>query len=443
MNKILLFTLFSGTIQVSLAQQGDEQQSNDLMKNAADTNLVKPKFQQQPGLALAASKIFFSDKRWSVSGFGEYNYVPLQQNVSAAAGDLELYYSGLYRQAVFFGYKLTDKLIWNSEFQIEFLHYKDLESHHEIVIEAFVDYLFKEQLKARFGFYPLTIGYVNNNDEPVMFYSVNRSEVERLITPSTWIEFGAMLYGNIDRNWSYALGFSQGLNSRNYLSGSWIRQGREVRFGPLRSIAVNPQLTYTDRKGLTVSASGYYGNSGQGDEVMTASGLSEIKGRIDLTTAYIKYDRGNFRFITVGTYGKLGDTEKIFERTKDEAGENGQVLGSRTFGYLFETGFDVLPYLQKSKTLRPHKKTFLYDNHDMKLSFFGRYERLNTHRQIHRSLMHLPRNESNMRIYTVGVNFNTKENIVLKANYQFRRNLSSTDPEPVKNIVETGVGFIF
>lgn len=37
--------------------------------------------------------------------------------------------------ATFFGYRITDKLIWNSECQVEFLHYKSQEIHHEIVIE--------------------------------------------------------------------------------------------------------------------------------------------------------------------------------------------------------------------------------------------------------------------------------------------------------------------
>lgn len=416
----------------------------DIIQQATDSLIAdKPRFQQQPGLALAASKIFFSDKRWSISGFGEYNYVPVQQNVSTDVGDLELYYSGLYRQAVFFGYRLTDKLIWNSEFQVEFLHFENKESHHEIVIEAFVDYLFKDYLKARVGFYPLTIGYVNNNDEPVMFYSVNRSEVERLITPSTWIEFGAMLYGNLSKDWSYSLGFSQGLNSQNYLSGTWIRQGREIRFDVPKSISVNPQINYHGVKNLTLSASGYYGNSGQGSTVEINNQSEEIKGRISLTSAYAKYDWNNFRFVTVGTYGKLNDTEKIYEQTKDRKGENGQVLGKETYGYLFELGCDILPYLQKNKQNKLHKKTFLYDNHDMKLSLFTRYERLNTHQSVHQDLVSFPRIESDMDILTLGINFNTKENIVFKVNYQYRKNKSNFDPTPIKNIVETGIGFIF
>ncbi|NHW60230.1 porin, partial [Escherichia coli] len=78
------------------------------------------------------------------------------------------------------------------------------------------------------------------------------------ITPSTWIEFGAMFYGNISKDWSYALGFSQGLNNKNYLSGSWIRQGREIRFDMPKSISTNLQINYTGIKNLTLSASGYY-----------------------------------------------------------------------------------------------------------------------------------------------------------------------------------------
>ncbi|MCW0475292.1 hypothetical protein OKE80_10780, partial [Riemerella anatipestifer] len=420
-------------------------QEKDSIVQKTDTlrAIEKLKYQQQPGLALAASKIFFSDKRYSISGFGEFNYVPIQDNVNTNVGDLELYYSGLYRFATFFGYRITDKLIWNSEFQIEFLHHKAEETHHEIVIEAFLDYLFKDYLKARMGFYPLTIGYVNNNDEPIMFYSVNRSEVERLITPSTWIEFGAMFYGNISKDWSYALGFSQGLNNKNYLSGSWIRQGREIRFDMPKSISTNLQINYTGIKNLTLSASGYYGNSGQGEMVEINSKQVKVNSKINLTTAYAKYDWKNFRFITLGTYGQLGDTEKIFELTKNESGQNGQVLGKEVYGYLFELGCDVLPYLRGGKSNKPAKETFLYDTHKMKLSFFTRYERLNTHQSIHKFLNALPRVENNMNIWTFGVNFNTKENIVFKTNYQYRLNKFANDPNPVKNIFEMGIGFIF
>lgn len=433
---IIYILIFVWAFNLTAQGQNDSIQTSDTLRT-----IEKLKYKQQPGLALAASKIFFSDKRYSISGFGEFNYVPVQSNVNTDVGDLELYYSGLYRYATFFGYRITDKLIWNSEFQIEFLHYKTAESHHEIVIEAFFDYLFRDYLKARIGFYPLTIGYVNNNDEPVMFYSVNRSEVERLITPSTWIEFGAMFYGNISNSWSYALGFSQGLNSRNYLSGTWIRQGREIRFDVPKSISINPQINFTGIENLTLSASCYIGNSGQGETVAINNEDVKINANVSLATTYAKYDWKNFRFVTVGTYGRLGDTEKIFELTKDENGSQGQVLGKEVYGYLFELGCDILPYLRSKETTAP-RQTLLYNTEEMKLSLFARYERLDTHQSVHDDLQSLPRIENNMHIWTIGVNFNSKENIVFKANYQYRINKFSADPKPI-NIFETGIGFIF
>jgi len=431
---ILSFSLL--TTNMLSSQENLEKQIQDSTKT-----IEKLKYKQQPGLALAASKIFFSDKRYSISGFGEFNYVPVQDNIDRSVGDLELYYSGLYRFATFFGYRFSDKLIWNSEFQIEYLHYQNQDTGHEIVIEAFFDYLYKDYLKGRIGFYPLTIGYVNNNDEPIMFYSVNRSDVERLITPSTWIEFGLMFYGNISADWSYALSFTQGLNSQNYLSGTWVRQGREIRLDAPQSIAINPQLNYTGVEDLTLSISGYYGDSGQGRTVETNGEIQEVNAKINLTTAYAKYRLGEFRFVGVGAYGRLSDTDKIFELTNTEDSQ-GQVLGNEVYGYLFETGYDLLPLIRGNRKIAS-KESFLLDYNEMKLIAFARYERLNTHRNLNMNLMEFNRNENDLSIWTAGFNFNTKENIVFKINYQYRKNHFAGAVNSVNNLLEVGMGFIF
>lgn len=416
----------------------------------SDTNKVADKklieeltYQQQPGLALAASKIFFSEKRYSISGFGEVNYVSHQNGPNVGLGDLEMYYSNLYRFATFFGYRFTDKIIWNSELQIEHLYDNSgLEGsevrHSELVIEAFVDFLIDKRFNSRFGFFPLTIGYVNNNDEPVQFYSVNRSEVERIITPSTWIEFGAMFYGSVTKNLSYALGVTQGLNAQNYLGATWVRQGREIRLDVPTSLAINPQLNYNGIKNLTLSASAYVGNSGQGSTVLVDGNNQDVKALLQLYTAYAKYDHKNMRFVTVGTLGSLGETDLIHQLT-------GEVLGSETYGYLFEYGIDVLPYFRKGKTFANTGK-WAADKAEMKLPLFVRYERLDTHAGFDRRL--LPNDVNNpfvrgdLSIWTLGVNFNTSDNLVFKANYQIRSN-KNTSARPEGNLFEVGVGFIF
>ncbi len=89
------------------------------------------------------------------------------------------------------------------------------------------------------------------------------------------------------------------------------------------------------------------------------------------------------------------------------------------------------------------KKHFLFHNKEMKFSIFSRYERLNTHQGIHQDLINLPMIQSNLNIWTFGFNFNSRENIVWKANHQYRKNKVIADPFPNKHIVEMGMGFIF
>ncbi len=342
---------------------------------------------------------------------------------------------------IFLGYRFTDKLIWNSEFQIEYLHDKNFEHKYEIVIEAFFDYIIDDHFKMRFGYYPLTIGYVNNNDEPVMFYSVNRSEVERIILPTTWIEFGTMFYGNINNDWSYALSFSQGLNSENYLSGTWIRQGREIRFGVPNSISVNPQLNYNGVEDLTLSVSGYFGNSGNGNSILQEENEEEIKANINLLSGYGKYDWQNFRFIAVGVIGKISDTDKLYDFYQINNQIN-NVLGEQVYGYLFEVGCDIMPYLKNNINLSNGDNWF-YKKEDFKLILFSRFERLNTHQTVNQKLIDFNRNESNLEIWTLGININTSKNFVFKTNYQYRQNHYSGDINPFKNIFELGIGFIY
>lgn len=450
MYKVLILGVLFGFLSVfGFAQDGQDTVKNEGIK------VEKLTYQQQPGLALAASKIFFSEKRYSISGFGEASFVNYLGPKNSAAGDLELYYTNLYRFATFFGYRITDNIIWNSEAQIEYLHDGNNAGKTEFLFEAFIDFLWKDYLKARVGYFPLPIGYVNNNDEPVMFYSVNRSEVERLITPTTWIEFGSMFYGNISKDLSYALGISQGLNAAEYLSGSWIRQGRVITYGLPKALSFTPQLNYSGIPNTTLSVSGFFGNSGQEQTIAVNGAEREVKAPVRIGTGYAKYELGPWRFVTVGTLGRLGQSDQVFELTLEQTGL-GQVMGSQTMGYLFELGYDLLPLLKPN---RSHKEGLLYNSEEFKLPIFLRFERLDTHRRFDADLVNpalvvgpgpdlsnSPTSfvHNNLRIWTLGTNFNLKENLVLKANYQFRSNLATGDQVlPEGDRVEFGFGFIF
>lgn len=406
----------------SLPSDGAEAPSGDERVTAEGTKKMVPELQykQHPGLAYAASKIYFSDQKYAVSGFGEINAIRYAGESNRESGDIELFYTNLYRFSTFFGYKFTNRLIFNSEFLGEFIHDGTREYGTDIVIEAMLDYLIHPRFNARVGFFPLPMGYLNNNDEPVMFNSVNRPEVERVIIPSSWIMLGTMAFGKVAGNLSYSAGIVGGLDGNNFVEGTWIRQGRQIHHGIPKDFASVGQLLYSKGEDLQLGVSAYRGASG-------VDGTTDALGRVRMPTtvlsAHGRYQKPRFSLTGVATQGQLGRTVEAFERT-------GQVMGARTFGYYIEADHDILPYFSKKAGSR-------------KLKVFARTEWLNTHARTDASLRGNRRNEQDLRIVTIGASYAPKRSFVFKSNYQFRANRFASAPVPESNVAEFGMGFIF
>jgi hypothetical protein len=370
------------------------------------------KYKQHPGLAYAASKIYFTDQRFSISGFGEVNTVLSPDEQSKDGGDIELYYTNLYRFSTFIGYKFSPKWIFNFEFLGELLQDGTQEFGRDIVIEAMLDYLMHPYFNMRFGFYPIPIGYLNNSDEPVMFRSVNRPEVERLIIPSSWISLGMMGFGGVPgtEHFSWSAGVVGGLDAAEFRPGSWIRQGRQIHHGIPKDAAAHAQVAWSKGEHLQVGLSGYHGQSG--------TGLDDGAGRLRATTSlgalHARYVAGHASLVGVATMGGLGNTEGIHALT-------GRTLGARTNG----------AYVEPSYTFR-----------NGKFPIFARFETLNTHARVTQSLDRFRADERDLRITTVGANYQPKRNLVFKGNYQFRHNRSPFS-SPEANLIEFGFGFIY
>lgn len=397
-----------------------EDERKEKQESGDDTKLVPDlTYEQHPGLAYAASKIYFTDQRYSLSGFGEINAVHYGGDKPVDSGDLELFYSNLYRFSTFFGYKVRENLIFNFEFLGELLHDGRREIGQDIVIEAMLDWMIHRRFNLRFGYYPLPLGYINNNDEPVMFFSVNRPEVERLIIPSSWISLGTMAFGVLLARMSYSVGLVGGLDSGEFIGGSWIRQGRRIHHGVPKDAAVVGKLEWRGIPRFVAGVSGYHGGSGDG-RVVDGRPLG---ANVTVGAVHAKYETERWRLLGVAAVGGLTDTPQLHTLT-------GHVLGKESFGYYVESGYDILP----SFTGRVSRR---------KLPLFVRYERLNTHRDVAPELRNLPRFENDLRVVTVGANFNLKRSVVFKGNYQFRQNLFANSMLREGNRAEFGFGFIF
>jgi hypothetical protein len=413
----ILFSLSAAEAQHLPAPQPE----NDTTTVDSDLRRAIPglKYIRQPGLANAASKIYSADQRFTISGFGEVNYVNYRGPKNTGAEDLELYYTNLYRSGTYFGYKISPRLIFNSELQLEYLHDGFNEGHFEMNLELMLDILVNDYFNVRVGNYPIPLGYVNINEEPIAFFSVNRPEVERVIIPTQWLDMGIMFYGNLANRLEYNLGLTKGLNAVDFTEGTWIRQGRFHRLGIPRSWAVNGKLEYRTGDNFALGVSGYTGDAGNGAFTATQQRLN---APLTLFSSFANYNFGKLSLFGLVSRGWLGNTDQLFQL-------NNRVIGSETFGYYTEMRYNILPHFRAGTS--------------WEVPLFVRYERLNTHARVSPELEGLPRDQNDLSILSVGFNVRPQRNIVFKANYQFRNNRYAESLVPESNRFEVGFGFIY
>lgn len=406
-------------------------------------------YEMQPGLPLAASKIYFTDSKFAVSGFGEIGHTNYRGPKDRTSGDIELFMTDLYRFVTYVAYKPKPWLVLYGEVFAEL--YRDAqirETDYEFFLEVFADFLLHKNFNVRVGTAQVQIGYVNNNDEPIQFFTVNRSEVERLIIPSQWIDLGLMTYGDLTDRLKWSLSVYQGLNTRDLNGGTWIRRGRDHAFRHnFNGYILNGSLEYTIDPQTTWAVNGVWTRAGNNQEYTLAGDNVRISANTSLISSYVRREMKNFTLMALGTYGRMDETDQLFQLTQNYGTQGnglGQVLGSEVFGYYIEGGYDILPLFRRQGNSKD-KNGFFLRSSEIKLPVFFRYDRLNTHSQVHPNLREETFTRTDLHALSVGLNFNPRRNVVVKTNYQFRRNaepMPGTD-EFEGNRFEMGLGFIF
>lgn len=446
----LIFLIFLlGSINLIWSQDIKEIDSIDLdsISKKEKKKLVDSlTYETASGLPIAASKIYFSDSKFTISGFFESNFINYRGPKNRASGDLELYQTNLQRLVTYAAYKPKDWLVIYAEIFAEFVNDGTNESEWEYLPEFFLDFLISKEFNVRVGTHQPQIGYINNNDEPIMFHSVNRPEVERLIIPSQWIDLGLMTYGNIGNDLKWSLSAYQGLDASNLNGATWIRGGREdaLRFN-LNNMLINSSLKYTGIRDTEIGLNGLYTLLGKDQKIQDQFGNErKVDASTYLLSSYARHEIGPWSFMGLASYGETRGTRDLFELTSQN-NEEGEILGNKVFGYYLEVGYDILPALGLNKRKAKDKRdNFLVKANEMKLPVFVRYERLDTHAGVNTVFQESNLFRSDLNVVTIGANFNPRRSIVIKANYQIRDNnqaLATGDFEG--NRFEVGVGFIF
>jgi cell division protein FtsB len=358
------------------------------------------------GLGPAASKVYRTERGISIGGYGELAYQHIQGPAEAEAlrggkaaeeeedalpGD----HADVRRAVVYFGYKWSDRILFNSE--VEYEH-----AGGEISVEfAYLDFLWRPQANFRAGLVLLPVGFVNELHEPTVLLGADRPLVEQRILPSTWREMGFGLFGQAGPL-TYRTYVVNGLDASGFnddgLAGG--RQGGNQ--SKARDLAWVGRLDFAGVPGLIVGGSAYAGKAGQ--DLETPAGR-----RVGVDTrifeGHLEWKWRGLEFRALGAQGRLSDVAVL----NAALGLDGQdSVGERLQGYYVQLGYDLLSGRGGQRALIPYL----------------RWETLNTQDEVPAGFSANP--DTDIRSFTLGLEYKPIEQVVVKADYQDVHNRART-----------------
>lgn len=374
----------------------------------------------QYGLGPAASKVYRVADGVSIGGYGEVLY----QRYSGEREDGTP--SGVpdqldaLRAIVYVGYKFNDRLLFNSEIEVE--HGSTGQAGSVSLEFAYLDLWISDALGFRGGLLLVPMGFINELHEPPIFLGATRPETERRIIPTTWRENGFGVFGSA-AGLSYRAYLVNGLDAvggasskASGFSDEGLRGGRQKGSKAVaEDFAGVVRVDYEGLLGLTVGGSAYYGESGHNRVTTTGD---ELQVRTLLYESHLGYRgygfdvRGLLAVAAVDQAAELNDILGLAG-----AGSVGELM----VGWYAQAGYDVLRGAGLVDQLIP----------------YVRYESLDTQRQVPASFTADPANATS--ILTVGAEWKPVENAVLKADYQIRTNDASTG----LNRLNVALGYLF
>jgi hypothetical protein len=354
------------------------------------------------GFGPAASKVYRTERGLSIGGYGELSYEHVagkvesntaqgEEEEGAIPGD----HLDVRRAVVYFGYKWSDRILFNSE--VEYEH-----AGNEVSVEfAYLDFLWRPQLNLRAGLLLMPVGFLNELHEPTVFLGADRPEVETRILPTTWSETGFGLFGNAGP-FTYRSYVVNGLDARGFTDDG-LRGGRQGgKEANAEDLAWVGRLDYTGVPGLLVGGSVYAGNAGQGIETPGGRKLS-VGTRI--FEGHLEWKWRGLELRALGAQADLDDVAGLNSALDLEGDES---VGERLRGYYLQLGYDVLAGRGGARALIP----------------FARWESLNTQDAVPAGFLVNP--DTDIDILTLGLVYKPIEQIVLKIDYQNVDNQAGT-----------------
>jgi hypothetical protein len=355
------------------------------------------------GLGLSASKVYAVKSGVSIGGYGEALYQNFASKDQSGAPSLDEDQVTFLRAVVYLGYKFDDHFVLNTELEYENAVVASDKGGEASVEFAYIDYMRSRALNARAGLVLIPMGLINELHEPTSFLGARRPDVEDVIIPSTWRELGFGLYGEAGPI-AYRAYMVNGLNAAGYSADEGIREGRqEGSEARAKDWAFTGRLDYTGIPGLLVGASVFTGDAGQGR--VTPSGR-EIDALTTVVDVHADWQWRGLWLRGLYAHSSVGQADLVNEAN----GFTGDAsVGSRQEGWYLQGAYDLL-------SLRPGSRASLLP--------YARYEQYDTQASVPAGFERNPEND--VRQLTLGLAFKPIDRLILKADWQRRRNAART-----------------
>ncbi len=345
------------------------------------------------GFGPAASKVYKVKRGLSVGGYGEMLYQNLASERDDGAAVATKDSADFLRAVLYFGYKFSDRIVFNSE--IEFEHAttgSGSADKGEVSVEfAYLDFLVHPTFNVRTGLLLVPLGFVNELHEPPLFHGARRPEVETQLIPTTWRENGAGIFGGFGP-WSYRLYALAGLDPAGIDVANLRSSRQQGSRSSAEDIGVAARFDLSGVPGLLAGASVFTGETGQNAEVPFDG------GRVTLLDVHADWKWKGLELRGLWMNGIIGDVDAINAASGVAAPSS---VGERWRGWYAQVAYDVLAPLEGT---------------EQQLFPFVRYEEVDTQHRVPGGAVASA--AADRRIFTGGLTYKPIPNVAVKADYQ-------------------------
>tara|TARA_B100000959_G_scaffold79216_1_gene84271 strand:- start:17758 stop:19074 length:1317 start_codon:yes stop_codon:yes gene_type:complete len=380
--------------------------TRDLEALTLGTEVVNPAQRGAFGMAPAAGKVYTINQGVSIGGYGEVlyqTYAGAKENGDPSGKAAKL---DAYRGIIYVGYKFNDRILFNSEIEIE--HGSTGLAGSASLEFAYLDYKLTDNFGLRAGLLLVPVGITNEVHEPPVWLGTTRPLTENKIIPTTWRESGFGIFGETEA-FSYRAylvnsldGVGGGSSGASGFSSSGLRGGRQKGS---KAVAENfsavGRIDYTGTPGLMIGTSFYTGDQGHNREL---NGRKVSIGT-NIWEAHFKYQARGFDFQALTALASVTNADDLNE-LKGLSGSGS--VGEKLSGWYVQVGYDLLWSSASEQQLLP----------------YFRYETVNTQAEVPSGYSSSGSKDSN--VTAIGMAWKPIGNTVLKMDYQMHSNASSS-----------------